>query len=98
MKPTVFKCSRLALAAGITWASVQMAAAQNVIPLESYWQMWIGTQNPSSPSTAWRAPQFGDSTWQRTLVPAGYPSPVDQSGIEAQLQTVLLPSSTSGSN
>src|SRR5438046_1446766 len=98
MKTTSFKCSSVVLALIVAWGSLPLATAQNVIPLESYWQMWIGTQDPSSPSTAWRGPQFGNSMWQRTLVPAGYPSPVDQSGIETQLQTVLLPSSTSGSN
>src|SRR3954463_6818138 len=98
MKTTSSICFQAALAVIVASASARPAMAQKVIPLQSYWQMWIGTQSPSSPSTAWRQRHFNDSTWQRTFVPAGYPSPVDQSGIETQLQTVLPPSFEAGSN
>src|SRR4051794_14919978 len=90
MKTTIFKRSPVALAAIITWASVHLAGAETVIPLQSYWQMWIGRQDASSPSTAWRAPEFNDSGWDRTLVPAGYSSSDPRTGIEAQLVSFLV--------
>ena len=55
--------------------------------------MWIGRTDASTPSTAWRAPQFNDSGWEPTPVPVGYSMGEPRTGIEAQLVTVLPPGS-----
>ena len=45
---------------------------QTLIPDHSTWKYFKGLSEPSSPSTAWRAPGFDDSAWFIGTAPIGY--------------------------
>jgi len=38
----------------------------------STWKYFRGTEEPSNPMSAWRQPEFDDSTWQNGQAPIGY--------------------------
>src|SRR5439155_11363594 len=64
------------------------------------WKFFIGTQEASSPTDAWRATNFNDTSWSTGQAPLGYPSspPNDPGGYETTIHTTFFPSSTAGSN
>src|SRR5512135_501863 len=57
---------------GLSLALTTMASAVDLIPLGSTWNYFLGTQEASSPTTAWRQIVFDDSGWQTGGAPIGY--------------------------
>ena len=49
--------------------------AGTLLELGSSWRYHKGTSEASSPTTAWRAPTFDDSTWSEGPAPIGYGDP-----------------------
>lgn len=43
-----------------------------LLPDGSTWKYFKGTQEPSTPTSAWRQPGFNDSTWSSGSAPIGY--------------------------
>ncbi len=47
-------------------------ATQTLIPTQSAWHYFKGTQEASNPTTAWRAEAFDDAGWPSGALPIGY--------------------------
>lgn len=43
-----------------------------LVPEGSAWRFWRGRSEPSSPTTAWRQPEFTDASWETGTLPIGY--------------------------
>src|ERR1051326_9404129 len=66
------------------------AQGETLIPTGSSWKYFIGTQEASSPTSAWRTNVFDDSSWLSGSAPIGYANPPnDPGGYEATIVTTL---------
>ncbi|HTD66300.1 MAG TPA: hypothetical protein VK846_07200, partial [Candidatus Limnocylindria bacterium] len=54
---------------------VMSAPAASLFNLGANWKYFVGTQEASTPQTAWRAIVFDDSTWTSGNAPIGYGEP-----------------------
>lgn len=76
---------------GGSWRlSAPMGAVTTLVPTAATWRYLKGTKEASSPTTAWRATSFDDSTWLSGQTPIGYG--------ETFLNTVLSDMSSSYSS
>lgn len=46
--------------------------SRSLLPAGSQWRFFKGIAEPSSPVTAWRTPNFDDSSWTQATTPIGY--------------------------
>ena len=60
------------LLAALFLALTSSMHAADLIPLGSNWKYVIGTNEPSSPSSAWRQTAYNDGAWAAGLGPIGY--------------------------
>ena len=65
------------------------AAQVQVFPSGSAWRYFIGTNEASVPTTAWRGTNFNDSTWSSGATPIGYPTVPPSNPYEASIVTTL---------
>ncbi len=79
----------------LSLALVGNLSAAEVFPLRSAWRYFVGTNEASTPNTAWRTNGFPDATWQSGSAPVGYPS-AGATGLEATIQTTLPTSAAGG--
>src|SRR5262245_946878 len=81
----------LAMALSLSCSVVGHAAQTVVVPIGSTWKYFIGTQEASSPTNAWRTIAFDDSTWQSGPAPIGYSTADPKTGYEAAIATTIPP-------
>src|SRR4051794_14011127 len=62
----------LLLALAFSFASVHLLAQENVITNGSTWRWRPGTNEVSTPFTAWRTNGFNDATWLTGTAPFSY--------------------------
>jgi len=79
------RCLAAVLCSGLVFSAI---SAETIIPLQSQWKYFLGTTEASSPVSAWRFPNFNDSTWPVKNGPIGYG--------EAYVSQPELPSSSAG--
>ena len=53
-------------------ATASAVQAADLIPLGSSWKYYLGTNEASAPTDAWRAPAFADGAWLAGTAPIGY--------------------------
>jgi hypothetical protein len=71
-------------------------AQTTVVPLSSSWKFYIGTNEASSPTTAWREIGFDDSSWGNGAAPIGYSEPGStMTGFETSIATTFPQSDAS---
>lgn len=82
---------------GVSLCCSVNGAQVTVVPPGSSWRVFLGTQEASSPDTAWRAVGFDDASWSTGVAPVGYPTPnpPERVGHENSIATVI-PSSGVG--
>ena len=82
------------LASGLfgTWSS---KAVINLVTEGAEWKYYVGATNePSSPTTAWRTVAFNDTSWPNGLAPIGYSTADPKTGHEASIVSTLPPGAT----
>jgi len=76
--------------------TVSTSRAAVIFTNGSTWKYFIGTQEASTPTTAWRDLAFSDSSWQQGLLPIGFAAVAnDPGGYEATIRTTLPTGSVS---
>src|SRR5436190_23718178 len=88
MLPVMRKAIVLCLS--VYWLLSVSTQAGVIFPYGASWKYFIGTEEASSPISAWRQSNFVDSAWQDGIAPLGYATPAnDPLGYEATIRTTL---------
>src|SRR5687767_7387076 len=85
------------LAVSVLWSMNARAGETVLIPAGSTWNYFIGTQEPSSPTNAWRTAGFDHSSWPSGPAPIGYSTADPKTGHEASIATAIEPMGPSNS-
>src|SRR5262245_36509741 len=83
------RCVSFIFVLGLLLSSLAAAAPIPVINTSETWKYFIGTQEASLPTNAWRTTGYNDSGWLSGPAPIGYSTADPKTGYEATIATPI---------